>query len=66
MEAIVDTKEGVTQPLNGMNLSKALEPDELHPRVLEELATDEVRYFPTFSSCQLTEVKSLKNCNLQT
>ena len=34
------TKEGVTKLLKGLNPSKALGPDELHPRVLEELATE--------------------------
>ena len=40
MEDIVVTKEGVTKLLKGSNPSKALGPDELHPRVLKELATE--------------------------
>ena len=39
MEDIVVTKEGVTKLLKGLNPSKA-GPDELHPRVLKELATE--------------------------
>ena len=34
------TKEGVTKPLKGLNPSKALGPDELHPRVLKGLAME--------------------------
>ena len=37
---IVVTKEGVTNLLKGLNPSKALGPDELHPRVLKELAKE--------------------------
>ena len=40
MDAIVLTKEGVTKLLKGLNHSKALGPDELHPRALKELATE--------------------------
>ena len=40
MEDIVVTKEGVTKLLKGLNPSKAFTPDELHPRVLKELATE--------------------------
>ena len=39
MDDIVVTKEGVTKLLKGLNPSKALRHDELHPRVLKELAT---------------------------
>ena len=35
MGDIVVSNEGVTKLLKGLNLSKALEPDELHPRVLK-------------------------------
>ena len=39
IEDIVVIKEGVTKLLKGLNPSKAVVPDELHPRVLQELAT---------------------------
>ena len=39
MEDIVVTKEEVTKFLKGLNPSKALGPDELHHRVLMEMAT---------------------------
>ena len=34
------SKEGVTNFLKVLNPSKALGPDELHPRVLEKLASE--------------------------
>ena len=40
MHDIVVTKEGVTKHLKGLNPSNALGPDELHPRVLKELAME--------------------------
>lgn len=40
MENITVSKEGVTKLLKGLNPSKALGPDELHPRVLKELANE--------------------------
>ena len=40
MDDIVVSKDGVTKLLKSLNPSKALWPDELHPRILKELATE--------------------------
>ena len=40
MDDIVVSNEDVTKLLKGLNPSKALGPDELHPRVLKEFATE--------------------------
>ena len=40
MNDFVVSKEGVTKLLNGLNPSKALGHDELHPRILKKLATE--------------------------
>ena len=40
MDHIVVSKDGVTKLLKGLIPSKALEPAELHPRVLKELVTE--------------------------
>ena len=40
MNDIAVSKDGVIKLLKGLNPSKALGPDELHPRVLKELSTE--------------------------
>ena len=40
MNDIAVSKDGVIKLLKGLNPSEALGPDELHPRVLKELATE--------------------------
>ena len=81
MNDIAVSKDGVIKLLKGLNPSKALRPDELHPRILKELATElgpvfahrfqqsidtgEIRYLLIFFSHQLTLVKSQRNGLLQ-
>ena len=66
MEDIVVTKEGVTKLLTGLNPSKALGPNELHLRVLKELATELGPFLRIYSSSQLTLEISLRSGHLQT
>ena len=65
MDDIVVSNEGVNKLLKGLNPSKALGPDELHPRVLKELATELGPVLPISSKSLLTRVKSPKNGRLQ-
>ena len=50
MDNIVVSKDRVSKPLKGLNPSKALGPDELHPRVQKELATELGPVFAHFFS----------------
>ena len=66
MNNIVVSKDGVIKLLKGLNPSKALGTDELHPRVLKELVTELGPVFAhLFFSNQLTLVKSKRNGLLQ-
>ena len=65
MNDIAVPKDGVIKLLKGLNPSKALGPDELHPRVLKELATELGPVFANIFSNQLTLVKSQRNGLLQ-
>ena len=44
MDHIIVSNEGVTKLFKGLNPSKALGPDELHPRVLKESVTEFVLF----------------------
>ena len=49
---------GVTKLLKGLNLLKALRPDELHPRVLKEPESELGQLLTPFSNNLLTRVKT--------
>ena len=65
MNDIVVSKNGVIKLPKGLNPSNALGPDELHPRVLKELAIELNPIFAHLFSNQLTLVKSQRNGLLQ-
>ena len=65
MDDVVVSNEGVTKLLKGLNPSKALGPDKLHPRVLKELATELGPVFAHLFQKSLTRVKFPKNGLLQ-
>ena len=60
------TKEEVTKLLKGLNPSKALGPDELHPRVLKELATELCPIFAHLFQQLIDSDEIPKEWNLQT
>ena len=65
MDEIVVTREGVTKLLKGLNPTKALGPNELHPRALKELAKELGPIFAhLFHSNQPIRVKSPRNGHL--
>ena len=61
MDDIVVSNEGVTKLHKGLNPSKALGPDELHP----SLQLNWAQFLPISSKSLLTRVKSPKNGLLQ-
>ena len=66
MDDIVVSNGRVTKLLKDLNPSKDLGPDEIHPIVLKELATELSPVFAHPSKSLLTRVKSPKNVLLQT
>ena len=65
MDDIVVSKEGATKLLKGLNPSKALGYDELHPESHRSLQLNWVQFLPIFSNSLLTWMKSPKNGPLQ-
>ena len=64
MDDIV-SKDGLIKLLKGLNPSKALGPDELHPRVLKELATKLGPVFAHLFQQSIEVVKSSRSGFLQ-
>ena len=58
------SKDGVIKLLKGLNPSKALGPDELHPRVLKELATELGPAFAYLFQQSIDTGKIQKECSL--
>ena len=65
MNDIAASKDGVIKLLKGLNRSKALGPDELHPRVLKELATELGLVFAHLFQQSVELVKSQRTGLLQ-
>ena len=65
MDDIVVSNKDVTKLLKGLNPSKALGPDELHPSILKELTTELGPVLPISFKSLLTRVKYPKNGLLQ-
>ena len=61
MNDIAVSKDGVIKFLKGLNPSKALGPDELHPKVLKELATGLGRVFAHLFQQSIPKEWSLAN-----
>ena len=66
MNDIIVSTEGVTKLLKGLNPSKAMSPDELHPRILKELAVELGPVFAhlfqqSFDTGEASEIWSLAN-----
>ena len=67
MNDISVSTEGITKLLNSLNPSKAMSPDELHPRILKELAAELGPVFThLLNSSHWTLVKSQRNGLWQT
>ena len=65
MNDIAVSKDGVIKLLKGLNPSKALGPDKLHPRVLKELATELGPVFAHLFQQSIDTLKSKRNGLLQ-
>ena len=66
MENIHVFVEDATKLLNGLNPSKALGPDELHPRVLKELASELGPMFAHLFQQSIDTGEIPKECHSQT